>query len=426
MARTSTRTRLSIDRWAELLGIDPRHFNQITTTAKVVGTCDKVWKQYAWQENSQMSREDVALAINQAERLIEDYVGYNLLPSWEVDERVTVTPAGIPEVINTSLLTTRRFHSTFKARRGHVISGGIEGKTLLAGNSPVTYEDLDGDDYPESATITATVPAGTDPLEIQVYVPGEGGHPEWELRPLNNPLTRRRSVTVVGTVATIVMQRELLVDPDLVAALDPGPVDGNMDMNFLSSVDVYRQYNDPSQQVTLMWSPRQGDSCSCTTGTCPACAHSTQVGCLLTQDFRNGIFSFTPATFDATAQTYSVANAVIGRNPDHLRVWYYSGLQEQARDAPRLEMERQWELAVTYLSLTLMTRTFCGCENVRNFAVRQLDDLAESVSTPAMSRSFTVSDRVLNSPWGTTRGALFAWNLANSMSGRKIGRAVAL
>ncbi len=427
MARTNSPTKLPIDRWAEILGMDPRHFNQITTAAKSVTTCDVVWKQFAWQENNQMSREDVALAILQAERMIEDYVGYHLLPSWEVDERVTVTKAAIPEVINTSLLNARRFPMTFKTRRGHIVSGGIEGKTLLQANAPVTYEDLNGDGYPETATILATVAAGTDPQEIAVFVPGEDGHDEWELRPLNNPLTRRRSVSVVGTTATIVMQRELLVDTDLQSALEPAAVDGNMDMNFLSTVDVYRRFNDPQQQVTLMWSPREGDSCACSSGTtCPTCAHNLQVGCLIAHDFRQGIFSVRPATFDATTQTFNSASAVIGRNPDHLRVWYYSGLQDQGRDAPRLELERQWELAVAYLSLTLMTRPFCGCENVKEFAKRMLEDISASVATPGLSVSYSVPDRVLQSPWGTMRGAIFAWNLANSMTDRKIGQAVAL
>ncbi len=85
MARTNSPTKLPIDRWAEILGMDPRHFNQITTSAKAVTTCDVVWKQFAWQENAQISREDVALGVLQAERMIEDYVGYHLVPSWEVD-----------------------------------------------------------------------------------------------------------------------------------------------------------------------------------------------------------------------------------------------------------------------------------------------------------------------------------------------------
>lgn len=429
MARARTPTGLPLDRWAEILGMDPRHFNQVTTSAKTVNTCALVWKQYAWQESAQVGREDVALAIQQAERLIEDYVGYNLVPRWSVDERITVTRAGIPEVINTSLLTARRFGMTFKARHGHIISGGIESKVVIEAGAGVVYTDDDGDGYPETATITATIPASvaiTNPDEVAVYFPGESAHDDWELRPLNNPFTRRRSVTIVGSTITIVMQRELLVDPDLWNALDPGAVDGDNDANFVATVDVYWHRNDPQQQVTLMWSPRQGDSCNCGDATCPSCAHSTQVGCLLAQDFRQGIWSFRPATFNSTTELFTATSPVVGRNPDHLRTWYYSGFQDERRDAPRLEMESQWERAVTYLSLTLLTRPLCGCNNIQQLAKRMTEDVAAQVSSGDLSQSFQLTDRIMDAQWGTMRGALFAWQLANSMSDRKIGQAVAL
>lgn len=278
MARTRTRTRLPLDRWAEILGMDPRHFNQVTTAAKQVTTCSTVWKQYAWQENDQVGREDVALAIQQAERMIEDYLHYRLLPGWSVDERITVTKAAIPEVINTGFRNSRGFQQTFKSDFGHIISGGIESKVVIEAGAGVVYTDEDGDGYPETATITATIPASvaiTDPDEVAVYFAGEGANDDWEIRPLNNPLTRRRSVVITGSTIVIVAQRELFVDPDLWNALDPGPVDGNVDANFVATVDVYRHRNDPQQQVTLMWSPRLGDSCNCADATCPTCAHST-------------------------------------------------------------------------------------------------------------------------------------------------------
>ena len=429
MARAGTPTRLPLDRWAELLGIDPRHFNQITTAAKPATVCSAVWKQFAWQETDQVGREDVALAIQQAELMIEDYVGYNLIPAWTVDERVTVTKAAIPEVINVSLLNARRFNMTFKTRNGHIVSGGIESKMVIEAGAAVVYTDEDGDGYPETATITATIPASvgiTDTQEVAVYSPGEDAHDDWELRPLNNPLNRRRSVTIVGATITIVMQRELLVDPDLVNALEPVAVDGNVDGNFLTTVDVYWHRNSPEQQVTLMWSPREGDDCNCGDTTCPTCAHSTQAGCLLTQDFRQGIFSFRPATFDSDAETFRLVQPAVGRVPDHLRAWYYSGLQSERRDAPRLEMDAQWERAVTYLSITLLTRPVCGCNNIQNLAKRMTEDLAAQISAGETSQSFQLSDRIIDSPWGTMRGAIFAWNLANSMSDRRIGQAVAL
>ena len=149
------------------------------------------------------------------------------------------------------------------------------------------------------------------------------------------------------------------------------------------------------------------------------------MGCLLAQDFRQGIFSFRPATFDSSNETFAAATPAIGRVPDHLRTWYYSGLRDQSRDAPNLEMDPQWERAVTYLSITLLTRPLCGCNNIQQLAKRMTEDLAANVAAGEISQSFQLNDSILNSPWGTMRGAIFAWNLAK-MDGRQIGLAVAL
>ncbi len=425
MPRATTRTKLSLTRWAEIMGLDPRHFSQVVTAAKPSTICSAVWKQYPWQDADLISREDVALAIQDAERLIEDYVGYNLLPDWTVDERIFMTPAAIPEVINVSLLTARRFPTTVKVGRGHIISGGIQTKAVISAGEAVAYTDEDGDGYPETATITAATTV-TDPDEIAVFVPGESAHDDAEFRPLANPITRRRDVTIAAGVVTIVMAREQLADPDLITALAPGQIDGNVDANFLATVDVYRRRNDPQTQATLMWSPREGMLCNCADTTCPTCAHSTQVGCLLAYDYRQGIFQVQPATFDSDDETFTATIAAVGRTPDKVRAWYYSGLQDQRRDSPTLEMEGQWERAVTYLSLTKMTRVVCNCSNVQAFSRRMTEDLAASVSNEAGGVSFNLPDSLASSPWGTMRGALMAWQLANSMSDRKIGQAVAL
>ncbi len=429
MARSDIQTHLSLDRWAEIIGLDGRHFNQIVTAAKPNTSCTVVWKQFAWQENHQLSREDVALAIQTAEGLIEDQVGYHLLPTWEVDERIAMTKAAIPEVINVSLLTARRFPTTFRVRRGHIISGGIETKNLVEAGAVVVYTDDDGDGYPEVATITATIPASvtlTDPDEVAVFVSGEGGHNDWEIRPLKSPVSRRRSVTISGSTITIVMQRELLADPDLTLALNPTAIDGNDDTQFSSTVDVYQRRNDPQQMATLMWAPREGDLCNCADSSCVTCAQSLGVGCLVANNFRQGIFSVNPASFASATETFTAAEPTVRRAPDNLRVWYYSGFQDKGADAPTLEMEGQWERAVTYLSMTYLTRFLCECQNVQNFVRRMTEDVGAVVATGTSASSFRISDRTLNNPWGTMRGAILAWQIANGTGGRTIGQAVAL
>ena len=89
-------------------------------------------------------------------------------------------------------------------------------------------------------------------------------------------------------------------------------------------------------------------------------------------------------------------------------------------------MDPVWARAVTYLSLTFMTRPLCGCNNIQQLARRMTEDLAAVVSSVSVSQSFRINDRMLNNPWGTMRGAVYAWQVASSMSDRKIGQAVAL
>ncbi len=431
MARARTVTLLSLDRWAEILGMDPRHFNQVTTAAKIVGTCSNVWKQYAWQETGQVGREDVAIAIQQAERMVSDYAGYDLLPNWRSDERVRVTQPAIPEILNIGGVDPRGFPMAFKTAKARIVSGGIEGRTLMEAGAAVAYTDLDGDTYPETATITVNTTDAlghvvTDPDEIAVYFPGESGRDEWEIKPLNDPFTRRRAVSIAGVTATIVAAREQFVDPGLWDALSPGPVAGDIgfDANFLATADVYRRWNDPQQQATLMWAPR-GVTCDCATTTCATCAHSTQTGCLVAKDYRIGEFFFRPATWDSDDEAFDAADFAVGRNPDNVRIWYYAGLRDMARDAPNIEMDPSWARAVTYLSLTLLHRPLCGCNNIEGLARVMTEDLALQQSAGAHNVSYQLAERVLNNPWGTTRGALLAWNLANG-EGAKIGQAVRL
>lgn len=423
MSRASIHTLLSLDRFIGILGIDPRHFAQVTTTARPVFTCSTVWKQHVWQESGQVGREDVALAIQQAEQLIGDHVGYELLPNWVVDNRIQVPRPGIPEVFNTSLADARGFPLTIQLRNGHFISGGIEAKTLIEAGAAVTYTDEDGDGYPETATITVTTTV-TDPDEIAVYMPGESGRDEWEVRPLNNPLTRRRSVSIAAGIATIVCAREQLVDPDLWEAYEPTAVDGDVDSNFLATVDVYRHWNDPQQQVTLMWAPR--GICSCNgAGTCAACEHSTQTGCLLAKDYRLGIVHYRPATWDSDDGEFDMAAPSVYRAPDNLRLWYYAGHRDMTRDAPTLEMGRQLERAITYLALTFIGRPLCGCNNIQALVKSMTDDLARNISTEAGSSSYQLTSRILDNPWGTQRGAVMAWQLINQ-GNRALGQAVLL
>lgn len=428
MARARTITKLPLDRWARILGFDPRHFNQVTVSQlplHIPVSCNSVIAQWAWQSSDKIAREDIAQAIQQAEDAIEAALHFFLVPTWVVDDRRAVTQPGIPEVINIGGRDGRGFAQSINPLSGHFISGGIEAKDVIELGATVVFSDEDGDGYFETATVTvATTVINTD--EIAVYYPGENARDEWEVRPLDNPLTNRRDVTIDAGVATIVMATHQLVDPDLLEALDISSVDGNVLPNFLAVVDVYRHYNDPQQQATLLFSPH-GGFCGCTGGTCPACEHSTQTACLLAESFENGIVRFSPAAFNSVTEEFDARSFVVGRAPNAIRLWYRAGFQNKSDRlvSPLIEMDDQFARAVAMHSINFITRPFCGCENVVNLTKHWGQDLFLNLSTEPKNTSYQLSDNILNNPFGMTRGAIEAWRIVKSGE-LAIGHAVAL
>lgn len=405
MAIAIPKTHLSLDRWAEIIGMDPMHFNQITTSAKQVATCSTVWKQYAWQENDQVSREDVAQAIQQAEETIEQYLGYRLLPCWEVDERVGTPRPADRTLFYSQSLDRMGFPLHVPTKWGHFISGGIEAKTLI--DTPaVVYSDEDADGYPETATVT--VNTDIDPGEIAVYFSGNSADDQWQIRPIRN-------IAVAGDNMTITLWRHQLVEPALWDALEPGPVDGDDDTNFVDTVDVYRRWNDPSQQVQLVWSPRAGN---CADG---CCENGYQWGCLNARDNKLGLVYYQPGTWNAETESFDAAKLSICRNPDKLRLWYYSGYRDERRRYPNLQMDPSMERAVTFYSLTLLDRPICGCNNLEKVVGKWTEDLGLQMTTAESSSRYDLSQRLIDNPLGTTRGAIFAWEIVLQ---RQQGRAV--
>jgi len=399
--RVLPRTLLPLDRWAEIIGIDPRHFRQVTTSVKKLTTCSNVWMQYSWQQVDQVARYDVADAIQKAEMAIAQYLGYKLLPTWEYGEyRLTAKP-GNPELLGISNYDIQGYRQSVKADWGHFIEAGVEAKSEIEANTAVTYTDDDGDGYYETATVTVTTTV-TDDEEIAVFYPCEDGADEWEIRPL-------RSVSISGGVATIKMWRHQLVQPDLIEALSPDAVDGDVDANFLTTVDVYRRYNDDSEQATLIWQNNL-INCNCSTSTtcCPTCSQTTQDACLMPKDYESNILMYRPASY--SDGEWSTAVMTCNRNPDIVQIHYRAGFRNQKLNQPMLKMDPQWERAVAFYALTLLDRDLCGCNPVKALADRMREDLARQTINGS---SFQINDRVLNNPLGTTRAAVMAWNMIN-------------
>lgn len=412
MARAETVTWLSLDRWGQILQINPLHLNGVASAAVSGEVCRDYWTQFAYQDAHKVSREDVAQAIHDAERMLANFTGYSLLPDWIVDERRQAARPPAPELYSTGW-NVRGQHKSVAALQGYVWAGGQKAQTLISAGAAVTYSDEDGDGYKETATVT--VATAVTPCEVHAYFPAaaiapygaNAGADEWEVRPI-------RAVQS-GANVVITFRREQLPDPDLWMRLNAEAIDGDVDANFLTTVDVYRVWNDPQAQAQFLW---EAPTCAlCEGAGCAACQIAVQAGCLTVRDQRLGFITYQPAEWDAATGQFDPACWADLREPDRMRLWYYAGWRDESRPCPAVQMDPYWERAVAYLAVALLDRDLCGCNNVAHLARHWREDLARSGRDVA----FQTTPAQLDNPFGTTRGAIYAWNRANQ-EGRTLGR----
>lgn len=399
MATSKTRTLLSLDRFFEIVQLHPLHANQVALSDAPGATCGQPLMQYSWQKADYMSREEIAIAIAAAESRIADYVGFDVLPRWNVDDRLQMNP--------TKFYTTPGGQPpAFPTFKGEVITGGIEAKTLISAGRPVAYSDPDGDGYNELATITA-VTSVTAPEEIAVYYPNEAASDDWEIRPIK--------VAISAGIVTITCARHQLVAKNLLERIvGSDEIDGATAGNFLTTVDVYRHYNDPQQQIQFIW---ENGSCSCGSTDCFAATYTVQNGALFVRDYRRGLVAGVPANWNATDQAFNFASFTACRSPDKARVWYRAGLRYRGS---YLRMHPEWERVVANFALCLMDRPICACSSVEHVTLRAKQDLA--LQTGSGDR-FQVSKRSLDNPFGTQVGQMEAWKMCQQW---QLGSAVDL
>lgn len=416
MAIAETVTQLPIDRFFQILGTDPMHANGVYSPLfnPPRQGCDDIWLQYDWQDAQKVSRESLALAIKRAEDMIKNFVGYNLIPWWEVDEEQATVRPGNRQLYSTGI-NVRAQRKTIKTDFGHLIAGGIKGKTVIEAGAAIVRSDGDGDGYSELCTVTVNTTI-TDTNEIRVFYSGTSGADNREIRPL-------KSVTANGVTATITFYIWQVVDLDLISGFgsqdstERKGVDGDVAGNFETTVDVYRVYNDISQMVQFLWEPYP--YCNCSNGnTCTVCQFETQFGCLRTRDRRLGQFAYAPATYDSDTNSYTNSQWINCRSePDKMRLWYYSGFRDNSKARPHVEMDNFWEQTIVYLAIALLDREMCLCDNSLVFWQYWQDQIDRADQT----RNYQIDPFELGSRFGKRRGAIEAWNRCHD-EGRKLPR----
>lgn len=423
MARAATRTILPLDTFAKSIGMSPLYFNQVELNVddpsgrdqmQPATPCDMPLAQYEWQRNSEcVGREEIARAIADAEALFAKYSCFMPGVTWIRDEAAVWPRPSNPVIISGWARDIRGFAPAIQTKYGYVRSGGIEATSLIVANQAIVYTDTNSDNYKETATITTPVATNVLEDEVAIYYPGHLGDGAWEIRPI--------TVRINSGVATITCRREQLVKEDILEAFVAQAAQGEDDTDFLGVLDVYRHYNDPSSQVNLLYSNNSWCP-SCGGSGCNVCVSVSQTGCLAVVDGRLGLVGVSPGEWNVANNNFDFRYFVECRTPNRLVLSYRAGYTDLRLRNPMIEMEALTARAVSYLALSLLDRPICTCENIRAKTAYWSEDLAVVTSTPSGgSQSQRLSTGILDNPFGTTRGAIFAWRLVQR---ERLGEAV--
>lgn len=423
MARAETPTQLPLDSWFSIMGVHPLHASGVIQPSDDPGPsslCSGPWPQYPWQATDRMGRDDLAIAISEAEAQIEEVLGYHLTPQWTYDEWKNTVRANRPELVVTNNFDVRGHRRVVFPNWSYFISGGIEAATKLSAANAVTYTDEDADGYAERATMTFVVPTTTifDPDELEIHLPDSSEAGEYSEKNNIRPIQVNRVDNGNGTYTfTIRCRREQLVLWDKATTLPPFVgVNGSDAAVFASTVEIWRHYNDPRTQATMMW---EYGGCGCGTSGCATCQYTVQTGCLnLRSDGRMPAVTYSPSEWDETEQGFSSRDLVVCRDPDIVRLFYRSGLRANTPPiGPRFDMQvnkmdRHWGRIVAAFAASKLERPNCDCE------ARLIDYWAQDLAYVSGAEqlttfNFSLSD-IAGSMFGTRRGAVNAWKACQS------------
>lgn len=406
IAEALPRTHLSLFRYAKILGIPPLHFAGALTPALSPQVfpaegCDSIWPRYSWQDRDQVSHDDLARAIYDAESDIASQLGYPVAPEF-VAEEVIAYPKHHRSEMYGARIDARWRYIGVQTRYGKVTGPGRRKVTLVGtattAGSSLIYQDLDGDGFAERARIQLATSL-TDANEIRVYFTGKSGAQAWEVRPV-------LAKAISGGTLTVTLPSWTMIDPDLQSAYPTSDgltaIDASTTAAFVSSVDVYREQLD-STQVTaqFLWEPETNIDVTKADGS------------FVLRDYRLGIIA--PSLPEGTITPV--------REPSRIKVWYQAGnvSDEYLRGESYDPLSDVLAHPIAWLATARLERAFCQCGNTTALADHWREDLARNTR----EASQLLAMNLLDNPFGTRRGELMAWQrISKMMDSVRLGGAV--
>ncbi len=406
MARASVYTLLSLDRFAKIMQIPGLHFNggdQINLAdGRIlfpIGNAQKsIWPQYEYQNADQISREELARQIATCEAEIAGFLGFYPAPDWSVCERHELPNYHRQEIAG-NCPDVRYNKIGIQPKFKKFINGGRRNVTYID-NIRVAYSDPDGDGFDELASIVVDLSGHTytDIYEIKVYFENHNGEREWEIRD-------SKSYDLVGTLLTITFPSWQLFDPDLWESLPTDdtngksidPLDG---ANYVLNVDVYREFNDTTQNhVEYIYID-------------PTTSDQTRYGGFLYQKSYDGNYII-PVRADYTNGAW--VSSCLENFCKIVDIWYYSGNSDTSQ--PRSNyLNNSMATAIAYMTVARLERCYAGNTNIEAVAENLRVDY--TLGGGGIYRRMT--SQMESCPFGTMRGEIEAWRLIKQVFGQKV------
>lgn len=289
------------------------------------------------------------------------------------------------------------------ARWGHIIEGGQRAMTLIDDSAAIVYSDEDGDGVLDTGTITVTAAqlaaAGAVREEVAIYFPERDGNDAFWI-----PDVQLVDVPLTGDV-DIIGRRSLFVELPLWDVADD--IDLSVNANFIDEVEVYRRYNDPSEQAQVVWQGGAMAGCSTT-----LCADTCQDACMNIEEKRLGVVRTVPATY--SSGSWSLASFQVARLPDKARLWYRHGLL-LVDLWNKIQLQPSIAEAIARLANTYLPAAPCGCDQTQYRWQRDREEQDINTYDTAMAMSCFGS---------TMKGAVFAWGVVKRLAPLAAGGAL--
>ncbi|MEE9572776.1 MAG: hypothetical protein V3W20_07010 [Candidatus Neomarinimicrobiota bacterium] len=341
---------VSLPLYAQIIEQPECGFFGVNNPADAKKSCREIWVK--------SQRDTVLKYLDEAQWEVENEIHYPLVAKWYTDEQSF-------------------WQNPISAKWGNVIEAGIKGVTDIALASVVDHAT-------DPAVIGPIVTTVTNINEIAIFHPGS----ENKIIP--------SFIAISGGSVTINIPRCRMVTEALADNPKTGLAYATI-ANFEATVDVKREFNDPSVNAQWIWPHRCTANCSLN-----ACGEFSQTACMYIRNNEIGSFSTLLAKFNSITQKFERSNLqCCSGNPEIIKINYKAGLSLVA-DSGRI---KQAQDAVVRLAHSKMPNEVCGCQTFMRFWKR------DRFIRPAEQLTFAM----IKNPFGLSDGAWIAWQFANSL-----------